>query len=74
MRARDPGVGRRTFVVGGWAAFLTGGAATADARAATGEGRPALEEGQTVAADPDLGHVFVDGMQDEVFTWLDSVL
>lgn len=23
---------------------------------------------------PDLGHVFVDRMQDEVFTWLDSVL
>ncbi|MFI5870859.1 hypothetical protein ACIBAH_00185 [Streptomyces sp. NPDC051445] len=47
---------------------------TADARAATGEGRPALGQGQTVAADPDLGHVFVDRMQDEVFTWLDSVL
>lgn len=58
MRARDPGVGRRTFVVGGGAAFLAGGAATADARAATGEGRPALEEGQTVAAD---GTALVEG-------------
>jgi hypothetical protein len=23
---------------------------------------------------PDLGHVFVDRMQDEVFGWLDAVL
>ncbi|MER5434582.1 dienelactone hydrolase family protein [Streptomyces sp. NPDC002588] len=32
------------------------------------------EERLTLRTWPDLGHVFVDRMQDEVFTWLDHVL
>ncbi|GKQ38298.1 dienelactone hydrolase family protein [Streptomyces sp. A012304] len=32
------------------------------------------EERLTLQTWPDLGHVFVDRMQDEVFTWLDRVL
>jgi hypothetical protein len=32
------------------------------------------EERSHLKTWPDLGHVFVDRMQDEVFSWLDHVL
>ncbi|MFE7932415.1 dienelactone hydrolase family protein [Streptomyces sp. NPDC057456] len=54
MGARDPAVGRRTFVVGTGAALLTAAATTTDARAAVEDGRAAAEDERAAVVDGPL--------------------